>query len=177
MANTDAKAPGTTGTNSSVGSVNWSNTDNVMVEDGSRAQANLVNNISYYLTATNFAFSLPAGAEITGIKLEVLSRGQQNVGDVLDYSMKLIKGGTISGDNKATGASLPLDYAFQTYGGSSDLWGITLTKDDIEASNFGVAISYCSTVAGFQRQPQVDFLRVTVYYSVPVADTGFLALL
>ena len=58
-------------------------------------------------------------------------------------SIKLIKGGTISGDEKSTGALITFGppYVNNDWGSSSDLWGLTLSDTDVNASNFGVGIS------------------------------------
>jgi hypothetical protein len=63
-----------------------------------------------------------------------------NAGAV-EYSIKLIKGGTISGTDKSTGATIPTTQTSVNYGGASDLWGLTFTNTDINASNFGVAFA------------------------------------
>lgn len=61
---------------------------------------------------------------------------------VRDVNVKLVKGGTVSGDNKAdTGTDWPSSDTDKTYGGAADLWGVTLTESDVEASDFGVVIN------------------------------------
>jgi hypothetical protein len=63
-------------------------------------------------------------------------------GNTLDNSIKLIKGGTISGTDKSAGATWSVDVEETvSFGSTSDLWGITLTPTDVNASNFGVGIS------------------------------------
>ena len=65
-------SPATSGTNNSIGTIDWSNTSNVFVSDGNRALSNNLTSgdVSYYITATNFSFSIPAGASIDGIENE-----------------------------------------------------------------------------------------------------------
>jgi hypothetical protein len=60
---------------------------------------------------------------------------------VKENSVKLIKGGTISGDDKSTNATLPTSDTYVSYGGASDMWGLSLVPSDINASNFGVGFS------------------------------------
>ena len=55
-------------------------------------------------------------------------------------SVKLIKGGVIDGNEKATGAFTTSD-AYYSFGGETDLWGLSFTPDDINASDFGVVVS------------------------------------
>jgi len=58
-----------------------------------------------------------------------------------DYDVKLVKGGTVQGNNKATGTELTTTDTIISYGGSSDLWGVSLTPTDINSSNFGLVFA------------------------------------
>lgn len=59
-----------------------------------------------------------------------------------DNSIKLIIGGSITGNEKSTGTSHPtVDTMSSVYGGAADLWGTTPTAAQVKASNFGVGIS------------------------------------
>lgn len=86
------------------------------------------------------AWSSPTNAEIAdGIcataNLLGLDPASQN-------SIKLVKGGTIQGTDKSTGAIYHgATLTNVSFGGATDLWGLTLAPSDINASDFGVAIS------------------------------------
>ena len=60
---------------------------------------------------------------------------------IYDNSVKIIKGGSISGDEQAIVTVLPTDTDdVITYGtGTTDLWGLSWTRADVVASTFGVA--------------------------------------
>jgi hypothetical protein len=60
-------------------------------------------------------------------------------------SVKIIKGGDISGDEKATG-SLTGTLSYYSFGGVSDLWGETWAADDINSADFGVVVSFAGSV-------------------------------
>jgi hypothetical protein len=63
-------------------------------------------------------------------------------GDIVENSIKLIKGGSISGNDKSTGATLPPNNpTVVNYGGASDLWGNTLTAANVNSSDFGIGFS------------------------------------
>lgn len=112
---------------------------------------------------TTFGFSIPSTATIDGI-IVAIERSASAGGTVTDLAVKLIKGGTISGDNKAdTVTTWPTTDGTVTYGGASDLWGLTLLYSDVNASNFGVSIS--ATGVGSAGFPQVDHVTITVYYT------------
>ena len=61
-------------------------------------------------------------------------------------SVKLVVGGSITGSNKSTGATLPGSDTYVSFGGSTDKWGLTPTASQINASNFGVVVGI--TVGG-----------------------------
>jgi hypothetical protein len=65
-----------------------------------------------------------------------------DVNNIYDYMVKIVKGGSVSGTNKATNTDIDGTDTYYTFGGSSDLWGNTLTSSDINNSNFGCVISY-----------------------------------
>jgi len=77
----------------------------------------------------------------------------------LDNSVRLIKGGTVTGSNLAytVGPWNTVD-TYTSYGSSSNLWGTTWTPAEINASNFGAVLS-ASVANGTAR---VDHMRITV---------------
>ena len=71
---TGATSPGTTADDSAVGTIVWTNPNNSKVSDNVYAivtNANCGIPTSHYLKATNFGFSIPAGATINGIVVEI----------------------------------------------------------------------------------------------------------
>lgn len=86
--------------------------------------------------------------------------------EVVDATVKLVKGGAVVGDNKAdTANDWPAANATKEYGGSTDLWGTTLNPSDVNASDFGMVIS--ATVSS--GDAYIDAVSITVYYSLPGA--------
>ena len=99
--------------------------------------------IPYYLKATNFGLSIPSNATITGVVVEVDKKCTNNSSTLYckDYNVSLVKGGTIEGTNQAaTSTKWGTTEAYATYGTSTDMWGISLTPDDVNASNFGFVV-------------------------------------
>lgn len=77
-----------------------------------------------------------------------------------DNSVRLIKGGVITGNNyAATTSAWPTVDAYQVYGSSTDLWGTTWTDAQINATNFGAVLS-ASVQNGIAA---VDHMRITIY--------------
>jgi hypothetical protein len=93
--------------------------------------------------------------------------------------VSLIKGGTITGDNKATTTDWPTSFGTASYGGASDLWGTSWTYADINASNFGVALSAYNQSGVSSRTAYVDYMQISVTYTVvgplPIQMASFAA--
>ena len=125
---------------------------------------------SHYLRATAFRFSIPSGATINGILVEIERHASVNnpTAWVKDWKVYLLKAGSVVGDNKAdTTNNWPTSDAYKSYGGSNDLWGTTWTPSDINNANFGVVLAV-QMPGSLLPPPQayVDHIRITVYYSV-----------
>lgn len=73
MATQGPYSPGTMADDSTVGTVTWVNPDNAKASDDVRAIM-YYGGSSHYLKATNFGFSIPAGATINGIVVEIEKR-------------------------------------------------------------------------------------------------------
>jgi hypothetical protein len=157
--------PSSVTNDSSVGIAGWIDPQNVKQSDNARAYRILGNGeISYYLKATDFKFSIPPGAEIKGIKVEI--EEQESPGVIKDYSVKLVKDGSIVGDDKAkTIQEWPLVDNYISYGGQSNTWGVNWAPEEINGSGFGVVISAKSF--SNNANARIDHVRITVYY-IPV---------
>lgn len=89
---------------------------------------------------------------------------------ISDYSVKLLKGGAVSGDNKSTGTALPSTEATIDYGTTSDLWGVALTPADVNDSTFGV--SYAAQDTPPIPPVQTHYLFATNFgFAIPVGET------
>jgi len=154
-----------------VGNIAWdsSSLNNVKVSDNVRAWAILPNNglidTSHYLKATNFGFTIPSGATINGIVVEIEKLLNQGDLTVLDNAVRIVKGGTIGSTDRSNGSAWPQVEAYVTHGGTTDLWGETLTDTDINSASFGVAISAKEGATTSYGQPFIDHIRITVYYT------------
>lgn len=162
MASTAATYPSSIVDDSTVGTGTWSSPSNAG-SDNNVYTSFTQNTQSHYLWATGFGFSVPAGT-VDGVVVEIgryaSNDGVQNVKDTI---LKLIKGGAVAGDSKAaTATKWPPSEATASYGGASDGWNASLTVSDVNASNFGLALSATSvgTAVGY-----VDFVRLTIYYT------------
>jgi hypothetical protein len=163
MADTGFKSPGTMADDSSVGAIAWGNVDNAKLSDNNMAGATLgAFDISHYLKATNFSMGVPAGATINGIEVTIECYSQQYV---VDNSVKIVKGGSISGDEKSLGATWPNPENTVTFGGATNLWGLSWSVAEINSSDFGFVISAYRNAPFASETAQVDHIQIKVYYT------------
>lgn len=161
--------PGSTGNTDYPGtSTAWNNTSRITTSNGSKASATGLSNgeVSDYLTATNFGFTIPAGATITGIKVDIERDDNSGSSGLKDNEVKIIKANSITGTDHASNSTWPNNAAYATYGSNSDLWGTTWTAADINSSQFGVALSVQRSSGSGNNDAFVDHIRITVYYTV-----------
>ncbi|MBI5944540.1 MAG: right-handed parallel beta-helix repeat-containing protein [Chloroflexi bacterium] len=167
------------GTGSNVtqaGTADWANPGFITADDTSYASATLSGSIlsSGYLEGTNYGFTIPENAVIQGIMVTIgrhESGIRQDYIDVRDSTVKLMKAGTIIGNNKAAaGTEWPTATASPAiYGTTADLWGTTWTPAEINASNFGVALS---VISGVNRIAYVDYMQISVTYTVTMVGSN-----
>jgi hypothetical protein len=130
----------------------------------------IITTTSDYINVTNLGLSVPSANTICGVAVTInrqtfalLALGASTVSD---NSIKLIKAGAMVGtEHAATGVAWPTSLGATTYGNSSDLWGTTLTPADVNASNFGVAIStkLVAQILSVAFSAHIDQVTVTVY--------------
>ena len=145
----------------------WTNPGNASPSDNVYSTfGNLTGGVgSYtdYLVATNFGFALPSGIVITGIVVEV-ERADPSF-RTSDYQIRIVKGGVIGTTERSGGAGYSSTDSYQLYGNPGDLWGDSWTETDINAANFGVAISaQRSNPGSTTANARVDDIRVTVFW-------------
>jgi hypothetical protein len=152
----------------STGTVPWSNPNFIFADDSGRATASLnsISTTTHYLEGTNFGFSIVNGSVISGIVVEwkkIVAPG--GPATVHDNAVRIVKRGVIGSTDRSstdwpTGAE-----AYTTYGSSSDLWGDTWTPSDIDAADFGSAISAVCVNCAAGASLSVNHVRITVYYT------------
>ncbi len=153
-----------------VGVETWGNPSHAALPDGITAHVSL-NGLesSHYLKSTNIGAVVPAGATPVGFKFEVLAVTDQGI--ATDETVRLVVGGSIVGSNRTTGR-IP-DGTYYAFGGPTDLWGLTPTAAQVNASTFGAVISYTDGDPVNGDDVFVDHTRMTVYWSLPGGITGY----
>ena len=182
------RSPGTAVNDNTIGAVDFLNPTRVFTVNDSRAEADalavLFSGTTHYLKATNFGFTIDPLASICGITVEIKKRdgGFLSIGTgIRDQEVRLVVNNVITGNNLATSTNWPASPdVFYTYGGTSELWGTTLTPALVNSSNFGVVIAAkFNGIASVLPSAQIDNIRVTVNYklALPTHVISFNALL
>ena len=166
MATQGPNSPGTVASINSGISNPWVNKDYVKVYDGFKSyQTNYYD--SDYLDVTNFGFTIPSDATINGIEVRVRGTTYAAPGDynLLLFIARLIdESGNPSGTDYGTSDDWgwypdPID---QTWGNSSELWGVEWTPSKINSSNFGFRIQLYADGSGM---PYIDHISIAAYYT------------
>ncbi len=104
-------------------------------------------------------FTIPGTATITGVEM-IYARGACNPGSFMQEAIGVLANGIATGTPKTFVVS---NAQLDTMGGSSDLWGTSLTPAIVNANNFG---SYFQGRSQGTCTYQVGSVEIIVYYSV-----------
>jgi hypothetical protein len=119
------------------------------------------------IRTTNFSFSgvLPADAVITGVEVDVQKSVDAGT-DVKDKLVQLVVGGSLVGNNKADESTAwGTSDAVANYGSATDLWGLTPSRAQVVASDFGVEIRATKNTSITARQARIDHITITLHYT------------
>lgn len=168
MASIGPNNPTAATNDTTVGTEPWINPTFCFSSNNQYAYASFYDTIgtTYYLFTTGYGFSIPDGATIDGIVVEVERAGTAGGGNVVSLNiLKLIKAGAVVGSDLGSGTWTATD-TYGTYGGASNLWGTTWSVAEINASTFGAALSATISAAAEEfAEAYVDHIRITVYYT------------
>jgi hypothetical protein len=152
---TTAKIAGT-GASIPPGDYVWNDPGNITADDGNMAwwAAASGGAGSDLLRATNFGFNIPSNAVIDGVlvSIDLGFRSGEYVATVQ------LRTNAATSNNKATFGSMQA-----SYGGVTDLWGMTLTPAIVNGSDFGFQID-SNDVSGGDAQVNIDYIQITIYW-------------
>lgn len=151
----------------------WFDFDRLLVEAStieSSAWIIMVNNpYRDTLIATKFQFEIPSEATIEGVAFAV-NRSADSANMVGDFSVRAVRSGQAAGLDRAHSAPWSATFASAEYGGSEDLWGEEWSTADVNASDFGVALTPMYLDTAGNARAYVDFVEATVYFSMACPD-------
>ena len=168
-------SPSTIADVSGVGTRVWSSPSNAVSQNDTYASVTTANNstgISHWLQATNFGFSIPGGATINGVTVEIDRFAVEDFGPTVDSALRLVRAGTIETSNHSSpgwGQNGADGNVYDVIGGIADLWGASWSATDINDTGFGFAMSVS---LGKNDVANVDHIRITVTYTVAASGGG-----
>lgn len=165
MADTGYRSPGTVVNDASFGIIPWLEPEEAEISDNvyARLPGLRLGATSQYLKATNFGFTVPTGAIIDGIKVDI-ERYANSADLVSDNRVRIVKAGAIQSTDRKKAGFWPTFQAYYIYGSITDLWGTSWTAAQINASNFGIVLAIIDAVGAIA---YVDHFRIKVYYTMP----------
>lgn len=167
MASQGPLAP-TTLVSTETGNEDWANPTNATPSDDAYATSSFTlftSPFSDYLDVTAFPFSIPGGAVIDGIVVDIERHSDAGF-TVFDVLVQLFQGGVASGDNKASGSPYPGSDTVETYGGPADTWGLSWSAADINSALFGVRVqAFNPNFDVIPDSAYIDAITITVYFT------------
>ncbi len=151
-----------------IGAVNWAQPARAVVSDNSYATASVDGTTTRYLRCTGYNFTIPAGATINGITVNVERRSSSTAnGGSRDAAMRMVKAGVTGATDRATATTYTTADVTETHGGAADLWGTTWSPAEVNAANFGAAFAATKpNAAGAAHTIRVDHMTVTVTFTI-----------
>ena len=120
---------------------------------------------SEYLQGTQYGFSIPADATITGIEVRINRLAVGPPPSIYDTEVSLVINDVVVGDNKASALPWPASFEIATYGSPTDLWGTTWTPAQVNSDGFGVVFAANRGNQGqSDKYATVDTMQITVYF-------------
>jgi hypothetical protein len=120
------------------------------------------------LVLSDFGFSVPTGAAIDGITVEIEG---YNVTSVYDNTFAALFKTVYSSATSNKYTSTPSSESYITLGNAADKWGTTWTATEVNASTFGVRI-FTSDNDATGKTCYIDHVRIIVDYTPPAVATG-----
>lgn len=138
--------------------VDWTNPSNAKAEDGIFATSSYNADSSNRLQLSSYGFSIPAGATVDGVLVEMKAKKVGAGG--MSLRVMSLNGEVSSFYDQA----LTTTNTYYSFGGAASLWNLTLNPTKINSSDFGVGVVRIG--GGTSTTASVDDIRITVYYTV-----------
>lgn len=167
-----------TGSNdASFGNYAWSNPTNISASNDTTATATTPGSPngtqpSNYLKALDFGFAIPGTATVGSVAVGIERlRSGGTTGAIRDNVIKLVKGGTVSGNNNAdTATNWPTTVGGVVREYDAD-WGVSLTPSDVNGSTFGCVLAIAGSGSTTNRVAEVDNIYIRVVYETVALRT------
>lgn len=154
------------GANVNTGDAAWANPSRITADDGSVSTANQGDGQTDTLKASNFGFTIPEGSTILGIETRAQLRRENALSTSASFShVNIGKSDSVLGTSKNPGDSISTSLTNYDDGGATDLWGLSLTAAEINASTFQVRIRATADVFVSNIDLDCGAIWCRVYYT------------
>lgn len=156
----------------------WLNPTNITADDASNANADNLDAFdpSDWLFGSNHGFAIPVGSTIDGI--EVRHETSAGSGDVVvDSEAKIFIAGAEAGTNQVGNNEFTTTPTLYTYGSPTELWGLTPTVAQVNATDFGWGLIVIEDDGGANADAFTDFTQMKIYFTPPVAGDNLLSMI
>lgn len=158
-----------TGADDGGGGASWSNPGRITADDGSFTESVMTGVVttSNILRASNFGFSIPSGATITGVTANI--NAHQSAGSDTSYlHLVHLYDGTNENPDSSTPTLVVSNPTQMYYFSSFVSSGFTLTPAVVNTTDFGIRLSsYISGALG--ATAAVDYIELQITYDLPPA--------
>ncbi|NNF34539.1 MAG: hypothetical protein HKN68_10545, partial [Saprospiraceae bacterium] len=150
--------------------IDWENSSDVISSDDQYAELPLAPlKTGEMIHFTNFGFQIPDDSQIEGIIVRVKGKAEGD-GYIRERAVKLKNGfGEITGTNQAGKGYDHEEWSEEdgtwAYGLESETWGTYWNTEDINSSEFGVAIQLRNGSGSKEVTAMIDYVTVEVYYT------------
>ena len=165
--------PGTAVGNRGSGNNSWTTPDDIKIDDTNVAVGIVSDTDTKGLAATNFDFSsIVAGSTIDGIQVRVGDYSKNNSQIARWIGLKLILADDSDGSVTKHSDLLGFFITVRTdeAGFSNDLWGETITRTDVQDSDFGFSVNCDGQTSNGSVSALIDFMQMRVFYTPPSID-------
>lgn len=150
----------------------WTNPTNIATTNAVYATESVAgSSSSTNLNTSSMGFSIPVGATINGIQIDIIRHASAisslNFGT---SGVNLTKAGTPVGTNVVDGTNWGTTDATTTFGGPASLFGTTWAPSDINNTGFGVVL-IVDNVNAVARTASIDSVLITVTFT-PATSTS-----
>ncbi len=164
---TQTRTPTTCVNDASFGTFAWTNPGNALTSNDIRATSAVVGQASTnYLKCTGYGFTIPPGAGINSIIVDVeRSTSTTGAGGSRDSAVRVVQGGVIGAVDQSTASAYQTADVIDPHGATTPLWGLTWTFADINAPDFGAAFAAQKNNPAQTHTLSADMVRITVDYT------------
>jgi len=164
------QGPNSTGAGATGGGsgATWVNPNNILTPDDVYATCNLTSTLALteYLISTNYGFSIPPTAIITGIWAEWQLAISAGTGRITQAFVTLNGSASVGTDLFPANQSLTTLDSLYSRGGDGQVFGNVLTGADVNLSTFGVKLEAQQQGATLPVVVRCDHSRMTIWYVV-----------